>query len=89
MDGDVFKGVKVTSEVNGDGIIQYVLMQERMDNSYTNEDLSITFKGQFAVLTLAEGRGPQSMYLGSGHELTYGEHTLAADGTSNAAYRAF
>lgn len=89
MVGDVFKGVKVTSEVNGDSVIQYVLMQENLDDIYANQNLGIEFKGQFAVLTLVEGKGIQSMYIGSGHELTYKEHKLAADGTSNAAYRAF
>lgn len=87
--GDVFKGVKVTAEVNGKSIIQHVLVQENMDDIYTNQDLAIEFKGQFAVLTLVEGKGPQSMYVGNGHELIYKEYELQADGESRAAHRAF
>lgn len=87
MAGEVFKGVKVTSEVNGVNVMQYVLVQEKMDDIYTIPDRGIAFKGQFAVLTLVEGKGLQSMYMGSGRELIYKEHKLAAEGKSNAAYR--
>lgn len=87
MADDVFKGVKITAEVNGDSIVQYVLMQEKDDAVYTNPDLGIAFTGRFAVLTLVEGKRLQSMYLGQGRELTYQEHNLAAIGESRAAYR--
>ncbi len=88
MVGEVFKGVKVAAKVNEQTITQYVLIQEGMDDIYSDEDLGLRFKGQFAVLTLAEGKGVRSMYIGSGRELTYKEHKLEADGKSDAAYRA-
>lgn len=88
MAGDVFKGVKVTAELD-DSIVQYVLIQENMDDIFTDKALGIQFKGQFAVLTVTQKQGVQSMYIGSGHELTYKEHRLAAEGESNAAYRVF
>jgi hypothetical protein len=88
MVGDVFKGVKVTAEVDGKSVTQYVLMQEQIDDVYTNQELGITFNGQFAVLTLADGKELQGMYIGSGRELNYRDQKLTAD-TSNAAYRAF
>lgn len=88
VDG-VFKGVKVKAEVNGDAIIQYVLIQENLDDVYSNEDLGITFKGQFAVLTLSEKEKVQSMYIGSGRELACKDTTLKADGKTHAAYKEF
>lgn len=89
MVGDVFKGVKVTAEVNGKSIIQYVLMQENMDDIYSSQELGIQFKGQFAVLSLADGGGIQSMYIGSGHKLVYKGQQLEADAHSHAAYQVF
>jgi len=89
MDGDAFKGVKVTSVVNRRATIQYVLMQEDGDDVYTDQDVGITFKGRFAIVTLLAGKGLQSMYIGSGEELTYKRRKLEADEKSHAAYRAF
>ncbi|MDT8392004.1 MAG: heparinase II/III family protein [Lentisphaeria bacterium] len=88
MAGGVFKGVKVMAEVNGNAVIQYVLIQENLDDIYSDAALGIHFKGQFAILTVTQKQGVQSMYIGSGHELAYKEHRLAADGKSNAAYAA-
>lgn len=89
MSGGVFKGIKVTAKVDGHSIIQYVLIQEEMNDFYSNEDLGIQFKGQFAVLTLADGVSRTSMYIGSGHELVYQDHQLKTEGESRAAYREF
>jgi hypothetical protein len=89
MSGDVCKGAKVTSKVSGKTITQYVLMQERMDDVYCDEDFGLTFKGQFAVVTVVEGQGIDNMYVGRGHELTYGQHRLAPAGEAGAAFRAF
>lgn len=89
MDGDVFKGVKVTAEIDGDTVTQYVLIQENLDDIYSDQRLDITFKGQFAVLTLSEKENVQSMYIGSGQELAYKDTTLKADGKTHAAYKDF
>lgn len=89
MADSVFKGVKVTAEVNGKTVTQYVLIQEKMDDVYANEDADITFKGQVAVVTVVAGQGVESMYIGRGHELVYADRRLETDGTSHAAYRVF
>jgi hypothetical protein len=57
-----------------------------MDDEYVNDDLGITFKGQFAVLTLDQGGKLQDAYIGSGHHLNYNGFTVSADESTRAAY---
>ena len=89
MEGKIFKGVKVTAEVNGDRVIQYVLVQEGIDDVYSNPNLGITFQGQFAVLTLGDDQRIKSMYIGSGQELNYKGNKLVTDANVQAAYKVF
>jgi hypothetical protein len=86
MDRDVFKGVKVVSELDGERFTQYVLIQESIEDNYVNEELGIRFKGRFAVLTLEQGGALRDAYIGSGHYLSYEGLTVSADQTSHAAY---
>ena len=86
MADGIFKGVKVSSHVEGHELIQYVLMQESIDDEYTNEELGIRFKGRFGVITL-EGDGTlRNIYIGNGHHLNYGDFTVSADNTTHAAF---
>ncbi len=84
-DGE-FKGVKVTSNVEGHSYVQYVLIQESIDDDYVNEESGIAFKGRFAVVTLDQHGNWLEAYIGSGHHLNYNDLTLNADEHSHAAY---
>lgn len=86
MADGVFKGVKVVSNVEGQTITQYILMQESMEDEYVNQDLGITFKGRFGLITLGKKGKLQEIYIGSGHQLSYKKETLTADEKSHAAY---
>lgn len=86
MADGIFKGVKVSSQLEGHELIQYVLMQESIDDEYSNEELSIRFKGRFGVITLEEDGTLRSIYIGNGHHLNYGDFTVPADNTTHAAF---
>jgi hypothetical protein len=61
-------------------------MQESIEDDYVNEELGITFKGRFAVITLKEGGVLRDVYIGSGHHLSYQGQTVSTDENSQAAY---
>ena len=87
MQGDLFKGVKVTVNMAGKTVTQYVLVQESLEDEYVNTDLGIRFQGQFAVITLDENQSLSEAYIGSGKALTYKDQTVAADSKTFAAYK--
>jgi len=81
-----FKGVKVVIEVEGQMLTQYILMQESLEDEYMNGDIGISFKGQFAVITLEKDGSLREAYIGSGQKLSYKDVSLKADEISHAAY---
>ena len=83
----VFKGVKVVSNLDGEQLIQYVILQESLTDEYVNKDIDITFKGQFAVLTLSHNGDVMDAYIGKGHQLDYNDFTLMADEITFAGYQ--
>jgi len=84
MSGNVFKGVKITSTVDGQNLIHYVLLQEGPNDIYENNELGITFKGRFGIVTVDAAGILQSLYIGSGHSISYKNTTV--DATTQAAY---
>ena len=86
MANGIFKGVKVSSHVEGHELIQYVLMLESIDDEYINEELGIRFKGRFGVITLEEDGTLRSIYIGNGYHLNYGDFSVTADNTTHAAF---
>jgi len=86
MADGIFKGVKVSSQLEGLELIQYVLMQESINDEYINEELGIRFKGRFGVITLEEDGTLRNIYIGNGHHLNFGDFTTTADKTSHAAF---
>lgn len=81
-----FKGVKVQSEVDGESIAQYVLVQDAIDDVYQDETLGINFQGLFAVVTVDKHGTLKDAYIGSGHRLQYRDVVINADEASQAAY---
>jgi hypothetical protein len=78
MSGNVFKGVKISSVVDGQDLTHYILLQEGSDDVYENSELDITFKGRFGVVAVDDKDTLQDLYIGSGHHLTYKGTTVDA-----------
>lgn len=81
MDGS-YRGLKVTSKINGDVIFQYILTQQE-DQFYINNELDIEFKGSFAVITRKKDGALQNLYLGNGSKLRH-KNTLIESPGKNA-----
>jgi hypothetical protein len=86
MQGGIFKGVKVLSNVEGKPVTQYIILQENINDEYINKKLGLSFKGQFGLISLDENNNLTEMYIGSGHNLSFKKETLEADNKSHAAY---
>jgi hypothetical protein len=86
MSGEIFKGVKVISKVEGKIIIQYIIQQENIEDEYSNKDLDLSFKGRFGLITLDDNNNLKELYIGNGIQLTYKQESLKADETSHSAY---
>jgi hypothetical protein len=84
MSGNVFKGVKITSTVDGQNLIHYVLLQEGPNDIYENNELGITFKGRFGIVTVDAAGTLHDLYIGSGHTINYKDTTV--DAATQAAY---
>ena len=87
QDGE-YKGVKVVSNIAGDRITQYVITLVR-DGTFVDDGLGISFSGTFSVVTLDSEGKLQSMYIGDGNELRYGENTMRPTSTKKSKFREF
>ncbi|MCP4044764.1 MAG: hypothetical protein GY732_02100 [Gammaproteobacteria bacterium] len=86
MSGDVFKGVKVTSTVDGRDMTHYILLQEGPDDVYRDAAMGIAFQGHFGVVTVDGADALSDIYIGSGHHLDYKDTRVAADAATLATY---
>jgi hypothetical protein len=84
MSGNEFKGVKITSSVDGQDLIHYVLLQDSPDDIYENNELDITFKGRFGIVTADATGTLHDIYIGSGHTINYENTTV--DAAARAVY---
>ncbi|MGB5942922.1 MAG: heparinase II/III family protein [Leeuwenhoekiella sp.] len=66
----VYKGLKIISKLNDNFIYQYVITQSK-DDIFKSSKLEIAFEGTFAVITLDESEGLQSIYVGEGKSLNF------------------
>jgi len=86
MSGNIFKGVRITSTVDGQNLTHYILLQEGPDDVYENNELDIGFKGRFGVVAV-DGTGEMhDVYVGSGHYLDYKDTRVTADAATRAGY---
>jgi len=81
---DKVVGVKVTSEVNGQKIIDYVLSND--DVALNLPDLKIAFTGRFAIVRalVKASTTDVSLYIGKGSQLTFLDNTINADAEGKA-----
>ena len=86
VEHDKIVGVKVTTEVNGQTIIDYIFSNESDKETIQIPSLGIRFVGRFGVvrvqpkLTTTE----VSMYIGKGQQLSIMDQNLTADATGKA-----
>jgi hypothetical protein len=72
-DGDgTFSGFKVTSTVDGETLVQWVLTLESPTSRFRDEARGIDFEGSYAVITMDAAGRCQSLYLGEGTRLKVG-----------------
>jgi hypothetical protein len=86
---NAFKGVKVTLNVNGKERTQYIVSQDSPSDVYQNKAVDLSFKGQFALMTLNEKKEVIDMYIGSGDTLTKGKLQLNTGAEAGSAFKAF
>ena len=86
MSGKEFKGVKITSSVDGQGLTHYILLQEDPDDVYEDAELGTAFKGRFGVIVVDQDGSLRELYIGSGHYLAYKGSRVSADAATLAGY---
>ena len=83
----VYKGLKVVSQTASGWVVQYVITLST-GGVFQDAGLGIHFEGTFAVITTTGEDQLQSLYIGQGKSLRYGEITLES-GPSGAAYQVY
>jgi len=86
MSGNVFKGVKITSTVDGQDLTHYILLQENPDDIFEDKETGIVFTGRFGVVAVDGAGALHDLYIGSGHHLDYKGTRVAADAATLAVY---
>jgi hypothetical protein len=80
----MYKGVKVTSVVNQEKLIQYIVTLNS-NESYEDRDSEIFFNGIFTVITTNEKNELRNIYLGNAKNLQFKNVNLSfREGASNA-----
>jgi hypothetical protein len=83
-----YKGVKVLSNLAGEMLTQYIFTLNQND-SFVDEKLGISFSGTFGVLSLNQDGAPQSIYIGDGEELRYGDLIIKPENQKRSVFRHF
>jgi hypothetical protein len=83
-----YKGVKVVSNMAGKMLTQYIFTLIQND-SFVDEELGISFSGTFGVLSLNQDGAPQSIYIGDGEELRYGDLIIKPENQKMSVFRHF
>jgi hypothetical protein len=84
----VFKGIQIRSKLSDKELVQYVIVQAQNDQ-FTDENLGISFKGSFAVITENSAGKLQNIYIGEGEELRYGEIIIRPPNHKKSVYQTF
>lgn len=79
--GSKIVGAKVISDVSGNTIADYLIVNENNTDVYTLASPAISFKGRFAVVRVESDS--ISLYIGEGVELQYGTDKLTASTNKN------
>ncbi len=84
----VYKGVKTTSKVNGQTLIQYVITQSKGE-VFQDKKTNIYFKGTFAVITTNLEDDLLNIYIGEGEKLNFKNEEFIPEKLSRAFFKEF
>lgn len=84
-DGKTFIGLRVESLVKGKHLKQYVLSNPEPSRTVAHKASGIRFTGRFAILTTDADGALQSLYMGDGLCLEYGETVIQSATGKSAA----
>ncbi|WP_066630691.1 heparinase II/III domain-containing protein [Labilibacter marinus] len=83
----IYKGLKVTSSIPTEDIVQYIITQSKGE-VFQDSLKNISFKGSFAVITENSQGELRNMYIGEGDELIYNNNILKGN-KNNCAYKTY
>ena len=78
----LFKGVKVTSTVNGELLVQYVITSTE-SGSFSLPEKELKFQGHFAIVTFDADDLLKDIYIGNGERLEVGQHSVQTTNTDS------
>jgi len=87
MSGNILKGVKVTSSVDGQALTHYILMRENPGDIFEDRETGIIFTGRFGVVAIDHDGSLRELYIGDGERLAFGTTVLTTPEGTRAAYR--
>lgn len=81
MEGTKVIGAKVTSQVNGSTVTDWIIAQENNTSVYNLPAEKISFKGRFGIVRkeIQNGKPKVTLYIGEGKKLTFGDNQLIAN----------
>ena len=74
----IYKGLKIVSKTPTEELTQFVITQSK-NQIFENKNLSIYFKGTFAIITLNNKQQLKSIYIGDGEKLIYKNQEIITD----------
>ncbi len=83
----LYKGLKVISKAPSETLVQYIITQSK-EELFQNDDLGISFKGTFAIITLDEKEELHSIYIGEGQNLKFKDEMISTD-SDNKFYKEY
>ncbi|MFB9294114.1 heparinase II/III domain-containing protein [Persicitalea jodogahamensis] len=84
---NVLKALKITSNVSGNTVVQYVIVADKPDASFEDEPSGISFTGRYGVVTLTGDHELQSVYVGEGSGFRFKKARIQSD--NQKAFSAF
>ncbi len=60
-------------------IAQYIILQENIEDEYSNKEVDFSFKGRFGLISLDDNNNLLELYIGNGKQISYKQELLTAD----------
>ena len=60
-------------------IAQYIILQENIEDEYSNKEVDFSFKGRFGLISLDDNNNLIELYIGNGKQISYKQELLTAD----------
>jgi hypothetical protein len=89
MDKRGFKGLKINVDTGTKQLTQYVILNNKLESNYNNDEIGISFKGRFAIISVDEKTQASELYIGQGQELKYKSKRITASAKENGSMAEF